>query len=279
MRYNIEMAKYINAVAKPAVIYLDMVFSHTASAMIIVMSFERLLALVKPMTVKYTWFAKYPTKIIFVCILFNILFIMPYPINFEVVSFQSGNATEYSLRFREDVNDLMRNFMTVQRIVDNFIPVIILFGTNLAIPIKYYLISKRRLTALNMTSGQTRQQMKITSTVFAVTFLYMLLQIPMIISLLLPYFDLEYSFDGEKKLVFWFFVDLGNVFTYVNAANDFLIYILVSRHYRSVFKLKYCSCCSRESLYEKDTDVSVTGPVGSVGSIATVSTYDRQQQF
>ena len=280
MSFDIEIAKYIDAHAKPTVIYLDMAFSHTASAMIIVMSIERLFALIRPLTVKNTWFSKYPAQVVLLCVLFNLLFLLPYPISFEVVSFETGNSTEYSLRFKEEANESMRTFMTVQRIVDNFLPMIILIGTNVAIPAKYYGISKRRLVALNMVGrgGQLgSQQAKITSTVFAVTFMYMLLQIPVLISFLLPYLDVEYSFDGEKRLVFWFFVDLGNLFNYINAANDFLIYILVSCHYRSVFKAKYCGCFSRGKLYMENSALSVIGQTTS--SCSTVATQDTTERF
>ena len=279
MSFEIETAKYIDAHAKPTVIYLDMVFSHTASAMIIVMSIERLLALIRPLTVRNTWFGKYPTQIVLICVMFNILFLLPYPIGFEVVSTETGNTTDYSLRFKKEANNSMKTFMTVQRIVDNFLPMIVLISTNVAIPAKYYHISKRRLADLNMvTRGQFGSvQAKITSTVLAVTIMYMLLQIPMLISLLLPYLDVEYSFDGEKRLVFWFFVDLGNLFSYINAANDFLIYILVSSHYRSVFKAKYCGCLGRGNIYMRDSDLSVTGQ--TVGSWSTVGTQDITVHF
>ena len=276
MGFGVEIAKYIDAHAKPTVIYLDMVFSHTASAMIIVMSIERLFALIRPLTVRNTWLGKYPTQIVLICVMFNILFLLPYPIGFEVVTIETGNTTDYSLRFKKEANDSMRTFMTIQRIVDNLLPMIILIGTNIAIPAKYYRISKRRLADLNMaTRGQFGSvQAKITSTVLAVTIMYMLLHIPILISLLLPYLDVEYSFDGEKRLVFWFFVDLGNLFSYINAANDFLIYILVSRHYRSVFKAKYCGCLGRGNMYMRDLNSSVNGKTnGSCSTIATHDTY------
>ena len=247
-KFDIDRAKYIAAETKPGVIYLDILFSHNSAAMIIVMSVERLLALLRPFTVKHTWFAKYPIGIILFCFVFNVVFLLPYPVCIEVVSFQRGNETEYLLSYRNDAKDFMKLYVLVQAIACEFLPVMCLLVTNIAIPIKYYHLTKSRLATLTLVYGNVSgKQTKITLTVIVITATYLLLTTPLAVSKILPLIDPEYSFNGAKKTTFWFLMDLTNAFTYINAANDFLIYILISNHYRTIFQMMYCRSCVKGS--------------------------------
>ena len=255
---GMENSKFVEENMKRVTVYLDMVFSHMSTAMILMMSFERMFALVRPLHVKNTWLAKYPVRIVCACLLFNIMFLLPFAIYLEVGSYQAGNETEYFLQFNPAVESDMKRYMIAQTVVDYFIPAVCLLITNITIPVKYYKLSRDRLTTFSVSSGNfTNRQLKITSTVFAITFMYFLLSIPNLSIKILGFVDEEYSFDGKYKLVFWFAIDLSNLFTYMNAANDCVIYILVSDYYRKLFKKKYCKCCFREIDYsEENGDVT-----------------------
>ena len=243
---DIENAAYFEEHMKRWSIYFDMVFSHTSLALILVMSFERMLALVRPLKVKRTWFAKYPFGIIALCFFANVLFLLPFIVYFEVASFSVGNTTAYFIRFNPSVEEEMERYHVAQTIVDYFIPAVCLLVTNITIPIKYYRITQSRKTKFSDTAQNfTSRQMKVTLTVFAVTLMYFLLSVPNLTIKILSFVDTDYSFDGKHKLVFWFAIDLSNLFAYINAANDCIIYVLVSDYYRGVFKRKYCTCnCS-----------------------------------
>lgn len=255
---SVENAEYVEEHMKRWTIYLDMVFSHTSVAIIIVMSFERMIALVRPLQVKRTWFAKFPVGIIMSSFLINVIFLLPFVVYLEVASFQKGNETKYFIRFNPDIEADMDRYMIAQTVVDYIIPAICLLVTNITIPIKYYQVTKHRLTKFNVTPGSfNNRQLKITSTVFAITVMYFLLSVPNLSIKMLGFIDEEYSFDGKHKLVFWFAIDLSNLFFYINAANDCVIYILVSDYYRKVFRRKYCGCCIPDVSYaEENGDMS-----------------------
>ena len=258
MKYlKAENSDLFEETMKRVVIYIDIVFSHTSTGMILVMSLERTIALVRPLHVKTTWFAKYPIRIVIICFVFNIIFLLPFAIYLEVTSYTTGNSTEYYLRFNPNVETQMKYYMIAQTIVDYFIPTACLLITTTIIPIKYYTFSKERRINLSISSGNiANRQMKITTTVFAITFMYFLLSVPNISVKILGLVDEEYSFDGKHKLVFWFAIDLSNLFFIINAANDCVIYILVSEYYRNIFRMKYCKCCRHNTRYRDDSQVA-----------------------
>ena len=255
---DMEHAAYFEEHMKRWSIYFDMVISHTSLALILVMSFERMLALVWPFKVRRTWFAKYPLSIIIFCFFANVLFHLPFIVYFEVASFSAGNTTVYFIRFNPAVVEEMERYHVTQTVVDYIIPAVCLLVTNITIPIKYYRITQSRKSTFSETTHSfTSRQMKITSTVFAVTLMYFLLSVPNVTIKILSFVDTDYSFDGKHKLVFWFAIDISNLFAYINAANDCLIYVLVSDYYRSIFKRKYCICTrsvTEESNFEMNCE-------------------------
>ena len=212
---GVENAGFVEEYMKRWSIYFDMVFSHISLALILVMSFERMLALVQPFKVKRTWFAKFPLGIIFCVFLFvNIIFLLPFIIYLEVALFTAINKMVYFIQFNPAVKEDLNRYHIAQTVVDYFIPAVCLPVTNITIPIKYYRVTQSRKTTFNETSRSfASRQMKVTSTVFAVTFMYFLLSVPNLTIKILGFVDTDYSFDGKQKLVFWFAIDLSNLFT------------------------------------------------------------------
>ena len=243
-----QLANYVDEHMKLGTIYVDMVLAHTSHALIVVMSIERLNALLRPFTVKNSWLSRYPRGIISVCFLFNVIFLIPYALYFEIGSYQANNQTNYYIQFKEEAVETMDLYMLIQAVVDYVIPAIVVLLINIAIPIVYSRAISERRTMIEMTSqGLNNQQTKITSTVFCITLMYFLLSLPNLFIKILAFIDKGYSFDGKYKLSFWLFIDISNLFSYINAANDIIIYVLVSDHYRRIFVAMYChsSCCRR----------------------------------
>ena len=241
--YDEELGSYVEEHMKLGTIYLDMVFSHSSVGVIVVMSLERCFALLRPFTVKNSWLAKYPKRIVALVFVFNIVFLLPYAVYFEVQSYEANNLTEYYIQFREEVVADLDKYMLVQTIVDYFLPAAALVVINATIIISFSRIRRTRERTFNMmASSINNQQAKITITVVIITVLYFLLSIPNLTIKVLAFIDKEYSFDGEHKVAFWLFIDISNLFAYMNAANDCIVYILVSSHYRQIFKQMYCRC-------------------------------------
>ena len=241
------MANMIDEHMKLGSIYIDMVLTYSATLVILVMAVERLMALTRPFTVKHSWLTKYPKRIICACLGANMLFFMPYPMNFEVASYKNAeNRTEYYIQYKSESLELMDNFTFIHTIIHNYIPGITILFVNIAIVIAFSRILKERSDTLQMSAGQSRQQAKLTLTIFCITVMYFLFNLPDLFVKTLAFVDKRYSITGKYSLSFWLFMDLTNLFTYLNAANDFVIYILVSDHYRRIFKHMYCQCCLKK---------------------------------
>ena len=239
------LANKIEQYSNLGFIYIDMVLTYTATYIIVIMAIERLMALVRPFSIKDSTLTKHPKKIVFLTLILNAIFLCPFPINFEVASYENDeNRTEYYLRYKLYAVEWMADYEFVHTFVHNYIPGSILLVVNVAIPIAFARILKRR-SALKTTSSLSGHQTKITSAVMGITVLYFLFSIPDGFIKTRAYFDRDYSFSGKYRLNFWLFVDISNLFTYLNAANDFVIYILVSDHYRTIFKEMYCGCLVR----------------------------------
>ena len=270
--YDANLSKYLVAYMQRSLSYCNMISLHTARLTVVVMSCERLLSVARPLHVKTSWFAKYPVRLVMGCLLFNALFALPFVINGTVITQQKQNETVYMYTFK-NYKTLMSKYWVVQVVVQSFIPMLILIPINIAIPVQFYRARKRLRTALeSRKTGSSGIQRKITGTVLIITVLYILLSVPLIIIKLLQLINPNYSMVGKYRLVFWFFVDLGKFLAFVNAANDFLVFFLVSNNYRAVFKKMYCGCYTQDVDGEKSLVQASTPSASHInGSSATLS--------
>ena len=236
-------ASYVKAHMERYLIYVDVVISCASDAMIVVLSFERLISLVQPLHVKNTLLARFPFHIISICFVFNVIFLLPYMLNFGVVTLPAGGVNVYIYKIKDDVKDIHEIWQFFQFVITICLPVLILTATNTAIPIQYYRSHRKRLMTFNLKSDEvSNDQGKITATIFVITAMYILLIAPMFISRIMRYVDPEYNFGGKKRQMVIFAIDINNICSYINKANDTPIYILVSSRYYSAFKTMYCRC-------------------------------------
>ena len=251
--FDKDLAKYLIAHFRLGIAYFDMIFLHTARYVVLVMSCERLISVIRPLHVKDTWLAKYPVRIMFICLLFNAVFLLPIIINATVVTKLIGGQTEYIFTFR-NYDTFMGAYWVAQAAVHSFIPMIFLVPINIAIPVQFYRASAKLSNSRSAASkNSVSQQRKITATVLAITTMYIFLSIPLIVVKILQYVNPDFNMNGKYRLVFWLMVDLGKCLAYINAANDFLVFFLVSNSYRSVFMSMYCKCRGSKDI-EKSTE-------------------------
>lgn len=241
--YDAYRANFVEEHMKLGTIYIDVVLTYTSTHLVIVMAAERLYALIRPFTVKYCFLSRYPKTVISAIIALNMIFFVPLPLSFEVSSVTNiGHRTEYFLRFKPSSQPAMDRYMVIQTVVYNYIPAVILLVINISIPIAYSGVFKSRRSDLRMTRDHGRRQIKITLMVLCITIMYLLFSLSDLFIKTLGFINSDYSFGGKYELVFWFFTDITNLLMYLNAANDFVIYILVSDHYRKILVRMYCSC-------------------------------------
>ena len=272
--FDLELSKYLVANFRLGLTYVDNILLHSARFVVVVMSCERLISVAKPLHVKDTWLAKYPLRIILLCLFFNTLFSLPFLINGKVIKLYVKNTTEYVFTFR-NYDTFMTHFWVVEAIVHSFIPTVILVGINIAIPVKFYKAAANRATLSIASSVASSQQKKITATVMTVTVMNILLSIPILVVKFLQFVNPDFNMHGKYRLVFWFLADLSKCLAYVNAANDFIIYFLVSNNYRAVFRKMYCGRYCRKTVSDKKYEANDK----QTASIETLSsTVSRRSQ-
>lgn len=216
--------------------YLDIVFYHASSSMLIVMALERLNALVRPFTVKESWLSLHPIKIIVSITGFNIIFALPFPISFRIVERPVGNLTFYNIQRKDELRQFYDQYNFIETFISGLYPIIMLV-LNIAIPIAYCRVTNKRRVTLPNKSVDDTQQFKITMTVLWISVLYTILAVPKLFLQVLFYMDNNYNFDGIFVSTFYFLTFAGDILARLNAANDFFIYVLVSKRYRKILWL------------------------------------------
>jgi len=264
--------------------YFDFLMFHATSVLLIVMSVERLQALVSPFTFKQSWLSMYPNRIIFgIAISFGLM-LLPYPFCFEVIElpdFIDPSETIYLLATKPEFEEFYKQYGFIEGIISLIYP-IVLFGLNLAIPIAFRRFKQRRKQTLK-SAAKDNQQLKVTVTVVCVTVLYILLSIPKIFIQVLVFYDDRYNFTGVYGLTFFLFTALGDVFGRINAANDFVIYVLLSERYRRLIRIAFCRrCISEQDASEWSEFQNVSGVRNSAASrktqdISNVSNYIQNE--
>lgn len=259
-RFDKYLANDIEQHANLGFIYFDMVLTYTTGTLIVVMSVERLLALIRPFSLKDSWLTKYPKIIVALCVCSNAAFLSPFPINFEVASFQNfENQTEYYLRYKKYAAEFMDRYMIAHTVINNYIPATILLCSTTRMLIFFWTFRQRALT-LRKHASHGRRQIKISVAVLCITIFYFLFSIPDIFIKTRPYFNADYSFSGKERWSFWMWSDLSNIFSYMSAANDFIIYILVSDHYRRIFMNLHCPCVGQSETVYRVSDEEQNKP-------------------
>ena len=235
---------YLPASLKLGLAYIRHTSVYTSRFIIIAMSSERLIAVASPVNVKNSPLAQFPTQIISGCAIFNGLFCLPYPICGSVIDGKDVNSSitvdRHTLAYSCGV--FMEDYILAEAIIHNLIPTLFLLLINIAIPIQFYKASSELRTILNQPgSGTASQQWKITANVALISVIYMLLSIPFIVCKIhnisaVPDYFIYMTHQYRLDLL----CHMGLTFSYVNAANDFLVFYIVSSKYRAAFKTVFC---------------------------------------
>ena len=238
--FDKELAKYLIAHFRLGLAYCDITCIHTARYVVLVMSCERLISVVRPLHVKDTWFAKYPGRMMFACVFFNAVFLLPVLILATIVTKTTDGQIEYIFTFKS-YDTFFAQYWVVEAVVHSFIPMFFMVAINIAIPVQVYRASAKLRHSRSASSKDSgSHQGKITITVMAITLMYIFLSIPLLVVKILQYIEPDFNMTGKYRLVFWFIADLGKLLAYFNSANDFIVFFVVSNNYRAVFKSMYC---------------------------------------
>lgn len=244
--------------------YVHTVLKHMFSSLLLFMSIERLMSLLRPYTVKDSFVSKYPKRIITICFIVFSLYLIPWAAAFETTSFEdSKNRTVYMNYIDEGYQEFFEYYSYFETAMLHCMCPLTVLLLNISIAVAYSKFLRQRSS--NLKSAQSIEgQNKITAVVLCVAGLYVILSLPSLLIQTLIFFDKDYTFYGRFKLQFFVLVFLGDLLVRINAANDFYMYILISSRYRGMLNTNFCKCFKErghpaiESKYKDDSDTHPT---------------------
>ena len=218
-----------------------------SSFLITVMSVERFVAVVFPLRLRSFVLEKYARRVVAILFLIQVILRTPTVIWTEVASRTdcSTNATISYLEYREWSRDIVfrRVLFHVLNVIDRFIPVTTVICMNAGI-----LITLKRRTKLNIqrevTSG-TMEKHKITITLVVLSMFYLITSVANSVLYILVTLAPEFTLASKEYYLFAVLIDAVIVVIALNAANDFIIYVMSSKRFRDLFREMYCGWVKR----------------------------------
>lgn len=217
---------------------------HLLAVLLIIMSTERLMSLLRPYDVKNFCLSKYPRTITVLSSIITAVYLIPMHAGFRIESHNDEfNKTVYSNTVDPGYFETFVIVMYVETAVLHYVAPLTVLVLNILTALCFSRFVRQRQSKIRSESGCDNQR-RVTIIVFCVAALYLLLSLPNLFLQTLIFIDDSYSFYGQYNLVFYLFMDLGDLFVRFNAATDFIVYILVVRRYRNICKAMFCKCNS-----------------------------------
>ena len=253
--FNKDLSYHIRAQMKLATVFVEMTFTFSTRAVLCVVSFERLLSLIRPPYVmKHIWVTKYPVRIISTCFIFTAIFLLPIPFNSEIVQKDHKNKTVYVLQYKEHIN-LMKIYMNIVDGLQEVFPVIFLVVLSFLILWKFYYNNKESDYKFSLHSKVMKTKDKVvTLMVMALAITHIALSLPTVVVKCLQVLDEDFHTHGKYGQTICFITDLCSVLMYVNAASDCFAFCIASKCFRTHFARKWKTCCTHklENVHQSD---------------------------
>ena len=217
--FDAAKASEIEATLLAPIIFMDLSLSSISVLIIIVMSIERRYAIVKPLTVRETWVARYPVQIIIAIVIIVIVSVIPLPLCIGVVTdVNADNVTVYSAGIKSEMVEFFDLYVLIETILLSYIPFFLLIPLNVAIVVGFRSVVRKRREELPGNAVIPTQQLRVVITVSVIMIMYILFTAPLISVQTLSAIEPKFSLAGEESNTFWLFQDIGNTFVTINAA-------------------------------------------------------------
>lgn len=217
--------------------YLDIVLNHISTALLIIMSLERLLAITFPFRINKSFLLRYPRTLILIWAVISATYTSPFLTSFDILSYTDAeNRTIFKRTFIEERQNLFFLMILVETVLLHYICPVVVLVTSVLILCSYSRMVKTRSSLFETTQTENNQQRKITIMVLGVAGMYVLMSLPNLAIQTLFFIDNNFGYNGAYKRTFFLLINFGNHLSQINAASNFFIYILASRNYRSTFR-------------------------------------------
>ena len=243
-----------------------------SSYLITVMSVERFVAVVFPLRLKSFVLEKHARRVVAIVLLIQIILRTPTVIWTKVASREdcSINGTLYFLQYREWSRDIVfrRVWFYVLNVIDRFIPVTTVICMNAGILITLKRRAKAQITAAALqreSTGGTMEKHKITITLVILSLFYLITSVANSVLYILVTLAPEFTLASKEYYLFSVLINAVIVVVTLNAANDFMIYVISSKRFRKLFRDRYC-CWVKRSRSENQPE-----PIEDIRTVSMIS--------
>lgn len=214
-----------------------------SSSLVVIMSVERFVAVAFPLYVKSFVLERHPRRVIGVLLAFQIILRTPTVIWTGVSSrTDCAKATIYYLEYREWSRDIIfrRVLFYCLVVIDRLIPVLIVLCMNAGILVSLKRRKKFSTSHTRKEASGSFEKNKITVTLLVLSTFYLLTSVPNMAMYILVTLAPEFTLMSQEYYLYSVVINSQILVVVLNAANDFLIYILSSNRFRALFKEKVC---------------------------------------
>ena len=247
--YDAVLAKHIKCHVSANLHAIQSLTYGTCAHLITAMSLERLVNVMLPLKVKSFCLHKHTVVVILVLFVLNIAVGVPGFLILEpkYVKDLATNVTSCrSVPTTWANNPFSKVYVVLVLSIARLVPGVITFLSSILIAI---FLARRRAHrvatfANKATKAENYEQFKITMTLMILSVSLLLSLIPLAITTIwLKYYPDVYGKAGPEYYTYWFFIDLGYFLRVFSSANDFFIYVLMSKASRTTLKSMVQSRC------------------------------------
>ena len=262
-RYNKSFADYLNCHMSANLNALQSMAYSVCAHLITAMSFERLINIKSPLDIQSFCLHRYTTIAIVIIFAVDVGLMVP---GFLILEPKDTTDPTTNITTCKPVptswakNPVSKYFVMSVLIVARFVPCVVTFAANILISV---LLARRRsqraaMFANKATRGEHYEQFKITLTLIALSVALVLSLIPSALAtILFKYYPDLYGMGKSQYYIYLFIKDLGYFLRIASAANDFFMYVVLSKPSRSAFiDLFRSKCCFYSLNNTKHTETS-----------------------
>lgn len=257
--YDYVLGNFLEENIKRVLVYTGTVINHLCAFIMIVLSIERLFAIIRPFTFREIWTAKHPKILMLASSIIISFYLLPYLICFKMDTYINfENKTLDVLEVTEWCVGLASITSVAETITLHYLALTIILGNNFAIIIAHRRNVKELVLDKPSVPGRRQQHTRLTVMIICMMILYVLMSLPLMFAQTVALFDNRYYNQSPHRLMYYFFVNIANTLSHINTACDSLIYICISGRIWYKQKRRYFPFCCVTSISRNQTPSDVS---------------------
>lgn len=244
-QYDNLAADTYNAMAFGGLFYTKTAFSRVSTLLVVLISFERLIAVALPLQVR-SLITK-PRMIVAVIICYIIPFAfcaaLPPQYTYTIIRGRPYIAqTQFSLINADSLKIYNEYFLTISL---RYIPVILVLILNTVIVILFKRSRKfqnKQVVKSEADRVRQEQERKLTRMLLSVALIFLVCLLPGDFVLLISGINSKFSFFGTYHNFFLVISDLSLLFEIINSSINFIIYMVLNKLFFETYQSLFCRC-------------------------------------